>query len=473
MSARFSGTRVIFICMVIITAIFVGCTLYRNPSGNKTRPVSTGDSKNALQGTTLKFWMRAASKNSVTGRLVDKYNEENSDNVIIEFEVFGENYKNVIQMAMAAKQPPDVFELNGGLTITQLAQSGSILPIDYYVTVEFKNCFYPEVFTQKQFYHEGKLYTIPERVSFYRLIYNKDLFAEAGLSGPPETLEQMKEYAQKITEMGEGKYYGFVAALKTASSWLRFTDNICTTSGQLGESGFDWETGEFDFFKQKKALEYLISLDREGIMPPDSMLLDIEVTRAQFGQGKYAMMIDGNWQVAQFGNNEIKCDVNWDSAPIPIFEGDKRGKSYMSFDMGKVIAKESKYPKEAWNFIRYLFMHQSEFVKSGEPLRTTIQANDKGNIPQNYMGIKNFTDIENSIAFPLQVHNFLNNLEGDSVEIVYESIFAGETPMNEGLASLTDRYNKALNNALSDGSIDEADIHIPEFDYFNYYNLTQ
>lgn len=473
MSTRFSGTRVIFICIVIMAVIFTGCTAYRSSSGNKTEPVSTGDSKNELQGTTLKFWMRAASKNSVTGSLIDKYNEENSDNAIIEFEVFGENYKNVIQMALAAKQPPDVFELNGGLTITQLAQSGSILPIDNYVTEEFKNCFYPEVFTQKQFYYEGKLYTIPERVSFYRLIYNTDLFAKAGLSEPPETLEQMKEYAQKITEMGEGKYFGFVAALKTASSWLRFTDNICTTSGQLGESGFDWETGKFDFFKQKKALEYLISLDREGIMAPDSLLLDIEVSRAQFGQGKYAMMIDGNWQVAQFGNNEIKCDVNWDSAPIPVFEGDKRGKSYMSFDMGKVIAEESKYPKEAWNFIRYLFMHQSEFVKSGEPLRTTIQANAKENIPQNYMGIKNFTDIENSIAFPLQVHNFLNNLEGDSVEIVYESIFAGGTPMNEGLASLTDRYNKALNNALSDGSINEKDILIPEFEYFNYYNLTQ
>ena len=33
--------------------------------------------------------MRAASKNSVTGRLVDAYNAENSDNVVIEFEVFG------------------------------------------------------------------------------------------------------------------------------------------------------------------------------------------------------------------------------------------------------------------------------------------------------------------------------------------------------------------------------------------------
>ena len=466
MLSRFFRTRVILICLITMTVVCSGCNTY-GKSGSDIRTAS----KDETHRTTLKFWMRAASKNSVTGRLVDEYNAENSDNVFIDFEVFGENYKNVIQMALAAKQPPDIFELNGGHTIAQLAQSGNIIPLDGYVTEEFKKNFYPEVFSQKQFYYKGKLYTIPERVAFFRLIYNRDLFAKAGLGGPPETLEQMKEYARKITEMGQGEYYGFAIALKTSSSWYRFIDNICTISGQLGESGFDWETGKFDFSKQKKVLEYLISLDREGILPPDSLLLDIEVCRAQFGQGKYGMMIDGNWQVAQFGNNEIKCDVNWDSAPIPIFEGDRRGKSHMFFDMGKVIAKETGYPDESWNFIKYLFEHQSEFVKSGEPLRTTISANMRENIPLHYMGIGNFTDIENSIVFPLQVHNFLSNLEGDTAETVYESIFAGDLPVDEGLAALTERYNKALTNAISDGSISERDILIPGFSYFDYYNL--
>lgn len=466
MQGRLFGTRVMLICTIIMLAVLPGCNTGRQSNGE----TGTGP-KEEFQKTTLRFWMRAASKNSVTGRLVDAYNAENSDNVVIEFEVFGENYRNVIQMALAARRPPDVFELNGGLTIAQLAQSGSILPLDDYVTEEFRKNFYPEVFSQKQFYYKGKLYTIPERVSFFRLIYNTDLFAEAGLSGPPETLEQMKEYARKITEMGQGKYYGFAIALKTSSNWYRFIDNICTVSGRLGENGFDWETGRFDFMKPEKVIEYLVSLDREGIMPSDSLLLDIEVCRAQFGQGRYGMMIDGNWQVAQFGNNEIKCDVNWDSAPIPVFEGDRRGKSYMFFDMGKVIAKETEYPDEAWNFIEYLFMHQSEFVRNGEPLRTTVSANVKENIPLHYMGIKNFTDIENSVVFPQQVHNFLNNhLEGDPADVVYEAIFAGEIPIDEGLAALTERYNKALENALQDGSISREDIFIPGFDYFEFYN---
>jgi hypothetical protein len=87
------------------------------------------------------------------------------------------------------------------------------------------------------------------------------------------------------------------------------------------------------------------------------------------------------------------------------------------------------------------------------------------------MGIKNFTDIENSVVFPQQVHNFLNNhLEGDPADVVYEAIFAGEIPIDEGLAALTERYNKALENALQDGSISREDIFIPGFDYFEFYN---
>ena len=54
-------------------------------------------------------------------------------------------------------------------------------------------------------------------------------------------------------------------------------------------------------------------------MPSDPLLLDIEACRAQFGQGRYWMMIDGNWQVAQLGNNEIKCDVNFQIRPRSRF----------------------------------------------------------------------------------------------------------------------------------------------------------
>lgn len=418
----------------------------------------------------VKFWMRAASRNSVTGKLVSRYNKENKNGVEVDFEVFGENYKNVVNMALAAGNPPDIFELNGGLTVPQLAQADYILPIDKYVDDNFKQNFYPEVFKQRQFYYGGKLYTIPERAAFFRLIYNKDLFKKAGISAPPATLEELEADARKVTELGKGVYYGFGAALKTGSSFTRWCDSISSISGQTGECAFDWKTGNFDFSKLKKPLELLIKMDKEKILYPDAINLDIEVARALFGDGKFAMMIDGNWQVAQFGNNEIQCNVDWDSAPVPVFTGDKRGKSYMIFDMGKLITRLSPHPDFAWDFIKYLFDNQDVYVKNGEPLRTIIKANDKLNISYNYKGIKGFTDIENSKAFPLEVQNFLTRLEGDNVEAVYQKIFTGEINLDNGLADLTARYNTALEKAVFDGCLNMKDIVIPGFDYFEYYS---
>jgi hypothetical protein len=86
------------------------------------------------------------------------------------------------------------------------------------------------------------------------------------------------------------------------------------------------------------------------------------------------------------------------------------------------------------------------------------------------MGVKNFTDIQNSKAFPLQVQNFLTKLEGDKVDMVYQSIFAGKTPIDKGLEDLTTRYNAALDRALQDGEITKEDIIIPGFNYFDYYS---
>ena len=95
-------------------------------------------------------------------------------------------------MALAARRPPDVFELNGGLTIAQLAQSQAVFSRWMIMLPKSSGkILYPEVFSQKQFYYKGKiLIPFPNGCHFSGLIYNTDLFA-AGLSGPPETLEQM------------------------------------------------------------------------------------------------------------------------------------------------------------------------------------------------------------------------------------------------------------------------------------------
>ena len=48
---------------------------------------------------------------------------------------------------------------------------------------------------------DGDYWGLPTAVRSLALFYNNDLFSEAGLSGPPETLDQMVEYAKKLPKL--------------------------------------------------------------------------------------------------------------------------------------------------------------------------------------------------------------------------------------------------------------------------------
>ena len=53
--------------------------------------------------------------------------------------------------------------------------------------------FFPMVQTMKV---EGEYWGLPTAVRSLALFWNQDLFSEAGLNGPPETLDQFVEYSK-------------------------------------------------------------------------------------------------------------------------------------------------------------------------------------------------------------------------------------------------------------------------------------
>ena len=46
----------------------------------------------------------------------------------------------------------------------------------------------------------GKVYGVPNEINVYALNYNKKLFEEAGIAGPPKTWDELKDAAAKLTD---------------------------------------------------------------------------------------------------------------------------------------------------------------------------------------------------------------------------------------------------------------------------------
>ena len=72
--------------------------------------------------------------------------------------------------------------------------------------------------------YEGGIYMLPYYFSKTLLVYNKKLFDEVGLDGPPKDFDQILDYAQKIAESGEGRS-GFITLNFDWLYWSLFAMN--------------------------------------------------------------------------------------------------------------------------------------------------------------------------------------------------------------------------------------------------------
>ncbi len=110
------------------------------------------------------------------------------------------------QTQVVAGTPPDIINTQGGLWLEYAAAGGladltPYLKKDADVRARF-NADYLANWT-----YDGKNYMLPFYVNKTLLFYNKTMFKEAGLAGPPKSFDELVQYAQK---MSKGDKSGFL-----------------------------------------------------------------------------------------------------------------------------------------------------------------------------------------------------------------------------------------------------------------------
>ncbi|HEX9449615.1 MAG TPA: sugar ABC transporter substrate-binding protein [Dongiaceae bacterium] len=133
---------------------------------------------------------------------------------------------------------------------------------------------------------KNKAYMLPYGFYLRALFYNKKLFAEAGVSEPPKTLNEFLEVSKKVSAL-PGKYgYCLRGGPGGLNGWVMF--------GAIAN-------GANDFFKQDgtstfadagwvKGLTFLIDLYKKGYAPKDSVNWGFNEIVAGFYSGTCAML---------------------------------------------------------------------------------------------------------------------------------------------------------------------------------------
>ena len=111
----------------------------------------------------------------------------------------GPEFPTYYQTQVIAGTPPDIINTQGGLWLEYAAAGGLIdmtplMARDADVKKRF-NADYLANWT-----YENKNFMLPFYISKTLLFYNKTMFKDAGLSGPPQSFEQMMEFAAKMSK---------------------------------------------------------------------------------------------------------------------------------------------------------------------------------------------------------------------------------------------------------------------------------
>src|SRR5215467_4517585 len=130
--------------------------------------------------------------------LSDQYTKQTGikvDLVTVDWNTIDQQVSTMIQN----NQPPDVLNLN---SFSSYAKDGLLYSADEVLSPKTREDFL-EAFARGGEY-KGKVYGFPILASARAFFYNKDLFAKAGIAGPPKTWEEFVADAAKIHALGGG-----------------------------------------------------------------------------------------------------------------------------------------------------------------------------------------------------------------------------------------------------------------------------
>ncbi|MFD2412220.1 ABC transporter substrate-binding protein [Paenibacillus rhizoplanae] len=438
----------------VLALSLAGCAADSNkePAASNSKPADAKGDNGAASGgkTKIIYWTPDRHDADFMKSKIDEFNKTNKDNIEVEMTVMGDNYPQAVDIAFASKQAPDVLQINDFQTYYK---KGYMAPINDYMSSEMKETFKDSLLENKNTV-DGKTYTLPNTGQIWRLIYNKDIFKQAGIENPPKTLDEMVAAAKKITETGKKDgVYGFASPFKSSSGFWRASNTVAGASNTTGIDGYNYKTGQFDFSMYKDIALALRQMNEDGSMLPGVESLDIDPLRAQFAQGKIGMYINHSAEPGVY-KDQFPTTANWAAVAVPTTDGTIKGASQIIGGSYIGISADSTHKEAAWKFMEYVYSDslQSEYYEKGygiSLIKTVISSGKKPSIP----GIEGFLPKRYDAIYPANPLTITEgSLEGSKWSDAFSVFVFTGGDVDSIIKDLDTRYNASLEKARASGA---------------------
>jgi multiple sugar transport system substrate-binding protein len=442
-------------------------------AGGQTSAQTEAEKTQSASGekTVIKIWSKDRHDATYVQKKVDEYNASNTDNIQIDYQLYTDNYVQAIDMAVQSGELPDILVQQDQM-FDKYVNEGQWADFYDYMDSDMKEYFKSVVYPG---YNEldGKLYFIPTTGTTCRLFYNKEIFDRVGISEPPKTLEEVVEYAKKInTELSKEGIYGFAENMKSASSGLQRSMCVGLDRETGLVRGYDFVKGEYDFSQWADTLKLWKELLSDECAFPGCESLDIDPLRTQFAAGKIGMYMSYSHAEPGVYQNQFPMDSSkWDCVPIPTVGGKATGKQYFTGTGSYVLNAKSPNVDKAFKVYKDIFANEDYLIgyyEGGFGVSILPSVIEKAKPGKDFQDKKWLLISDIDALLPKPPHTAFASgmvVEGEDMFKTCESIYYGDADIDSTLKDLTDRYNKAYQEAVKNGSGHE--VKIENYDPMN------
>ena len=332
---------------------------------------SSGDA-GALSGGdgagTVTWWVPNWDEDAANKLVSDFQKQEPNTKVQIVITTW-ETMANKIKVALQAGQTPDVVtELTS--RIPSYASKNQLLDVSgWYGGSMPKDDFNSSALAATTV--DAKTYAVPFRWDAGSMVYNKELFAKAGITAAPTTEAELAVDSQKLKAVGITAYgwpYG-----NAANTQVRWLNEYFSQGGDFHEQGNGSVTLDAD--ASNKALAFLAQGFDEGYVSKSSFESDNTALQKLFINKQVAMYFGGAYDVAPLQ----KAGINVGTAAWP----GPNGPGTVSADgFSFMVPKDSKNQAGARKLVEFLASANNEaYLTATFPARLSAAKDKKFSEP--------------------------------------------------------------------------------------------
>lgn len=367
------------------------------------------------------------------------YMEDHPD-VEIEVQATGwDEYWTKLEASAQSNSMPDIFWMHSG-QFFKYADNGILA--DCSELVDESN--YSETAVENAKGSDGKLYGVPKDKDLVALVYNKELFDQAGVAYPSDewTWDDLESASQQIYD-STGKF-GYMAYSHDQIGYWNF---VYQNGGAILNE--DATEAKYTDPATADAIKYYIELQNNDWCPTQEQFANTGASELLFsGQG--AMYYAGNWDFANLCATYTDMNGKWDVAVLPKCPSPEsgEGRAVISNSISYATSEKGKNKELAMDFLKFLGSEEGQRVQGESGVAIPAYNGLEETWVQYYADQGYEINVEGLLPMFDYSIKYVNNPSRPTweprVEQTVLDIYAGNTSIDEGIQSMQDIVTKAI-----------------------------